>query len=127
MGSEFECCWDLCSIELIDPDVLIVLASKEVTSIGEDNLTALLDRDALVCFQSLVQYVEELYLIAQTDDQVETGWVEGNRVGLCLGVMDYLVLEVAGVSVGPETRGSVTTAGGDQLLLQADIQTIDGL
>ena len=88
MGGKFECRRDLGSIELVHPDVFVVLAGKEMTTVGEDNLTALLDWDALVCLQSLVQDVEELHLVAQANHQVKAGRMEGNGVCLCLGVMD---------------------------------------
>lgn len=99
MGCELELSWATSRVEFVDPDLFVVLASEQVTSVGEDNLTALLDWDvALVRLETLVKDVHHLDLVTQTDHEVQTAWVERDTVGFTLGVVDDLGAEVAGAA-----------------------------
>ena len=70
VSSEFELGRDLSSVELIDPDVFVVLTSKKMATIREYDLSALFDWNTLVWLQPLVKNVEEFDLVTETDDKV---------------------------------------------------------
>ena len=48
MADELEVLRDRCRIELVDPNLLVVLAGEEVSSVGEDNLATLSNIQLLV-------------------------------------------------------------------------------
>ena len=73
---ELEVWGDGSSEEPVDPDVLIVLTSEQVTTVRENNLTALLDRQTLVPNQFVVLDIHHLELVAETNNEVEAAWVE---------------------------------------------------
>ena len=59
VGHEFEVLGVSCGIELVHPDLLIVLASEQMATMGEHNLTTLLDQEALVGDELLVKNVHQ--------------------------------------------------------------------
>ena len=92
---ELELLWALCGVELVDPDRLVVLAGDEVTSVGEDDLTALTDVDVLVRDEVVVQNVHEDHSVAETHHEVEAGRVKGDAVSFFLELLTDFELEVA--------------------------------
>ena len=48
MADELEVLRDRCRIELVDPNLFVVLASEEMATVGEDNLATLSNIQLLV-------------------------------------------------------------------------------
>ena len=84
MGNELEILGNRGSVELVDPDFLIILACKEMTTVCKDDFSALFDWQALVCNQFLVQNVHQADRVTETNDEVKTGRMEGNGMSLVL-------------------------------------------
>ena len=93
MHDEFEVGGDRCSVELVHPDVFIVLAGEKVASIGEDDFTALLDRQSLVLNKFVVENVHHAHFVAKANDEVSAAWVESKSVSFEVTLHAQLVLK----------------------------------
>ena len=66
----------LCCIELIHPDLLIVLACKEVSTMGKHDFSTFTDlREILVWNKRVIQDVHQSDRIAESNNEVETRWM----------------------------------------------------
>ena len=125
VGDEFEILRARRCVEFVDPDFLLLLACKEVATVGEDNLTTLLDLKLLVRDELLVQDVHKSDRIAEANDQVEARRVEGDRVGLLLGWVAKFRLEHLTGRVGPKSDCTIRRACCNELFLDTHIKAVD--
>ena len=72
----------LACVEVVHDDRADLHASKQVTTIGENNLTARLDADVLVLLNRVLEHVHHSYSIVETNHDLEASWVEGHTLGL---------------------------------------------
>ena len=56
---------------MVHPDLLVVLAGEEMTTVSKHDLTALLDRQALVSHELFVEDVHQADRVAEADYQVQ--------------------------------------------------------
>ena len=112
-------------VELVYPDLLVVLAGEEMTTVGEHNLTALLDRQLLVLDKGTVQNVHHANLVAEADHDVESTGVERQRMRLKVALVAEFRLEHVAGSVGPQPDGTIRRAGSHEFLFDADVEAVD--
>ena len=74
------------SVEFVHPDLLVVLAGKEMAAMRKYNLSALFNWQLLVSLQLLVKNVHQSDAVAEADDEVKSRRMEGDRV--CLSFQD---------------------------------------
>ena len=95
MLDKLELLRDRSCIELIDPDLFVVLAGEKVATIGENDLTALLDLELFVSNQLLaLKNIHETDCVAETNNQVDAARVKSDRMGLLLGLVAELRFEL---------------------------------
>ena len=117
IGSVFTC------VELVHIDVTLRSTSKKVSTVGESQLSASLDRNNVIRLQTFLKNVHHSDSVSESDDQVEARWVESYTIGF---VMEHLAdLESWWVRVVPDSNGLVDGAGGDQVFLDADVHSLD--
>ena len=72
MGNKLEVLRVRGRVELVHPDLLVVLACKQVTTMGEHDLTALFDEETLVGDELFVENVHHANGVAEADHEVES-------------------------------------------------------
>ena len=83
MLDKLELLRDRSCIELIDPDLFVVLAGEKVATIRKNDLTALLDLEFFVSNQLLaLENVHETDCVAETNHQVDSARVESDCMSL---------------------------------------------
>ena len=75
-------------VEIVDVDEVDEHASEKVTTIGENNLSTLFDRQVLVLLNCIRKHVHHSNSIEEPNDNLETCWMEGHA--LCL-ILEHLV------------------------------------
>lgn len=95
-------------VEVKDLDVLDMLASKEVATVGEHYLAALLDVQVLVLLDGVSEDIHHADLVVEAHHDLEARWVERHAAGLILERLINLKLEVMRGTVAPNFYGFVT-------------------
>lgn len=122
MSDKLEDLGQLSRVELVHPDLFVVLAGKKVTTVREYDFAALLNWQLLVHHELLVQDVHQADIVAEANHKVQARGMERNCVRLhILRRVAQLRLEHVCCSVRPQAHGSVRRACRDQLLLDANI------
>ena len=113
----------LSRVEVVHMDKVDIHTSEEVTSITEDNLSALFDRDVLVLLDRVRKHIHHPDSVVETNYNLEASRVEGHTNGIVLELLVDLELEAHRRAVGPDFDGFVRGAGRNQILLYADVHT----
>lgn len=113
----------LSRVEVVHMDKVDIHTSEEVTSITEDNLSALFDRDVLVLLDRVSKHIHHPDSVVETNYNLEASRVEGHTNGIVLELLVDLELEAHRRAVGPDFDGFVRGAGRNQILLYADVHT----
>ena len=116
----------LACVEVVHDDRADLHASKQVTTIGENNLTARLDADVLVLLNRVLEHVHHSYSIVETNHDLEASWVEGHTISTLLELLVDLQLKANLRIVAPDLDCLVGGASGDQVLLNAHVHACDG-
>lgn len=109
-------------VELVNMDVSLMSTSKEVTTVGELDLSASLDLDLMVHFQTLLEDIHHSDSVSETDDNMESRWVEGNTVGFILESLTDLKLRWI---VVPYSHSLVDRASGNKIFLDAHVHALN--
>ena len=125
MHGELEVLSDRGSVELVDPDLLVILASKEMATVRENNLTALLDWQLFVLDEGSVQNVHHAHLVAEANDDVQSAGVERQSMRFEVALVAELRLEHIASSVRPQPDCTIRRASCDELLLDADVEAMN--
>lgn len=117
----------LSGVELEHLYAVAVSASEVLTTIRELYLSATLDLLEFFDFlELLIEDVHNLNGFLEADNHVETTGMNGNGECLLRELLPQLQLEVVSRGVvGPEAHRSIVSARGHQLLLNAEVQTVD--
>lgn len=95
-------------VEFEHLDVAGLLASEELATMGELNLATVFDGlDFLVAHQLIVEDVHHFHTLLEASHNVETGRVQGERVGLFWENLRKLKFELIVVVVGPDADGAI--------------------
>ena len=97
----------LAGVEVVHDDSSDLHACEQVSTIGEDNLTARLDADVFVLLDGVLKDVHHAHTIVKTDHNLEASWVEGYTVGTFLELLVDLQLEAVRRTVAPNLHGLV--------------------
>lgn len=111
----------LTRVEFVDIDLVEVSDGEHVTTVRELDLSARLDVDRGVFLQLVLHDVQHSDTVSETNDQMEAGRVESDRVRL---ILVHLTDEQLGGRRGivvPNTHGAISRSGGNPLLLEANI------
>jgi len=101
MGLESVVDWVLSSVEVVHMDKVDIHASEEVTSVTEDNLSALFDDDILVLLNRVSKHIHHPDSVVETNYNLETSWMEGHTNGIVLELLIDLELKAHRRAVGP--------------------------
>ena len=77
----------LAGVEVVHDDSSDLHACEQVSTIGEDNLTAGFDADVFVLLDGVLEHVHHAHTIVEADHNLETSWVEGHTVGTFLELL----------------------------------------
>jgi len=113
----------LSGVELVDIDVALGSASEQVATVGESDFSAALDGDCVERLKALLEHIHHSDSIGETDNQVEARWMEGNTVGFVWVLLTDL--KSWRVGVVPDSHRLVGGAGGDEVLLDADVHALN--
>ena len=97
----------LACVEVVHDDSSNLHACKQVTTIGEDDLTARLDANVFVLLDGVLEHVHHAHTIVEADHNLEASWVEGHTVGTFLELLVDLQLETIRGTVAPNLHGLV--------------------
>ena len=115
----------LAGVEVVHDDSSDLHACEQVSTIGEDNLTAGFDADVFVLLDGVLKDVHHANSIVEADNNLEASWVEGYTVGTFLELLVDLQLEAVRWTVAPNLNSLVRGACRNQVLLNADIHARD--
>jgi len=116
----------LSRVEVVHINHVYEHCGEQMSTIRENDLTALLDYDILILLNVLVEYVHHPDAIEEAHNDLETSWVEGHANRFFLELLIYLKLEAEGWVVAPYFDRIIRGACSDQILLDTDIHTGDG-
>lgn len=111
------------SIELINTDIMLVSASKQVTSVRESDFSATFYWDFFESFQSLLEYVHHSNFVSKTNYNMETRWMESQTKSL---ILESLTNFKSLLLIVPNSNSLINRASTDQVFLYTDIHTVDG-
>ena len=83
----------LSRIEVVYMDEVDIHAGEEVTSITEDNLSALFDRDVLVLLDRVGKHIHHPDSVVETNNNLEACGMESHTNGIVLELLIDLELE----------------------------------
>ena len=89
-------------VEVVDVDEVDEHASEKVTSVGEHDLTALLDWQVLVLLDCVRKHVHHSNAIEESNDNLKTCRVEGHTLCLILELLVDLELEAKRRAITPD-------------------------
>ena len=118
--------WVVSGEEVENLDVLNGLACKQVATIGKNDLATRPNVQILVLLDRIGKDVHHSNLVIKAYNNLETSRMEGDTVS---GFLEYLVnleLEVHGSAIAPNLYSHVGRAGGDQVLLNANVHACNG-
>lgn len=115
----------LTSVKLVDINMILRCASKQMTSVGESDFSAALDAYCLERFKAVFEHVHHPHSVCESDDDVESSWVECYTVCLVTEQLANLKLKLSRCLIVPNSHSFVNRAGGDQILLDANIHSLD--
>lgn len=93
--------WILRSVEVVDMNEVHEHAGEKVTTIGEDNLTALLDWQILVLLDRVCKDIHHSNPIKEANNNLETCRVERNAHGIILELLVDLEFESKRWTIAP--------------------------
>ena len=114
----------LTCVEFVHINVTLRCASEQVTTVRESDFSASLDWNSVVRLETLLEDIHHSDSISETDNQVETWWMEGYTVGLIWVLLADL--KNWWVGVVPNSDRLISRASNNEVLLDADIHTLDG-
>lgn len=114
------------SVELVHIDLVEMSNCKHVTTVRELDLSARLDVDRGVLFQRVLHHVQHSDAVSETDDEMEAGRVESDRVRFILVHLAHEKLRSRRRIVVPNTHSAIRRGRGDPLLLKANIHARNG-
>ena len=94
--------WVLRSVEIVDVNEVDEHAGEKMTSVREYDLTALLDWQVLVLLDCVRKDVHHSNSIKESNDNLETCWVEGYAFCLVLELLINLELEAKRGAITPD-------------------------
>jgi len=115
----------LWQVELVDVNRATVSNGKQVTTMGEFDLTALFDLDIFVGSKILLKQIHHADTLIETNDQMETTRVERNTIGLFFEMLIDLKIKAVLGCVGPNLYRPIDTGGRDKWLLDAGVHTVN--
>ena len=116
----------LSSVELVYIDVTLRSTSKEMTTIGESNLSATLDSNVMEWLKALLEHIHHSHSVGETNNDMESRRMESNTVGLV--VVRSADLKSWGLILSlivPNSHSLIDRASSNQVLLDTDIHALD--
>jgi len=83
----------LCRVELVDVDESGELAGEKVATVGENDLTTLLDRQVFVLLDGVLEDVHHPDSVEETDYDLEASGVESHTEGVISELLINLKFE----------------------------------
>ena len=104
-----ECVVDgvLSRVEVVHVDKVDIHTGEEVTSITEDNLSALFDRDVLILLDRVGKHIHHPDSVVETNYNLEASWMESHTNGIVLELLIDLEFEAHRRAIGPDFDGFV--------------------
>lgn len=123
MSFVIELRWTFCSVELINTNVVLICASEQMSPMRKSNLSTALNWDFLEGFQTLLEYIHHSHFISESNNDMESRWMKSQTEGFILKALtnfQSLLLII------PNSNCFIDTASTNQMLLNADIHSMDG-
>ena len=115
----------LTGVELVDIDVILGCASKQVTSIWESNLSATFNSNCLKWLKAIFENIHHSNSICETNYYVESCRVECYTIGLIAEQLTNFKLKLARCLIVPNSNGLIDRTSSYQVLFNANIHTLN--
>jgi hypothetical protein len=116
----------LTSVELVDIDVTLRGTGEEMTTVRESNLSASLNSNMMERLKALLEHIHHSHSISKSNNDMESRWMESNTVSFIVVRGANLKSWSLVLLVVPDSHGLIDRASSNQVLLDANIHTLDG-